>query len=132
MFEDNFIISDSEKLDALQDKFFVHINTALETEKDFYQFEFAASKKTARPLMNEAASKVKNLEAAILVEGNNQALELKIPLKSIQAVNSNAIRLNIGIMDHDRPENTKPSVMWWHPIWNSNGDYVGSSTFYKE
>jgi hypothetical protein len=22
-------------------------------------------------------------------------------------------RLNFGWMDHDRPENTKPSVLWW-------------------
>ena len=24
-------------------------------------------------------------------------------------------RLNVGMMDHDRPENTKPSVLWWRP-----------------
>ena len=24
-----------------------------------------------------------------------------------------SFRLNIGWMDHDRPENTKPSVLWW-------------------
>ena len=22
-------------------------------------------------------------------------------------------RLNVGWQDHDRPENTKPSVLWW-------------------
>jgi hypothetical protein len=24
-----------------------------------------------------------------------------------------SFRLNVGWMDHDRPENTKPSVLWW-------------------
>ena len=25
-------------------------------------------------------------------------------------------RMNVGFMDHDRPENTKPSVLWWRPL----------------
>ena len=81
--------------------------------------------------MNEIALKIKELDAAILDDANNQILELKVPLKSIQAEDVDAIRINIGIMDHDRPENTKPSVLWWRPLWNSDGDYEGSSTFYK-
>ena len=130
-FEDDHRISNKIQLTALQDKFFIHIDSSPQQTRIFYQLEFAAGKETALPLMNEIALKIKELDAAILDDANNQILELKVPLKSIQAEDVDAIRINIGIMDHDRPENTKPSVLWWRPLWNSDGDYEGSSTFYK-
>jgi len=61
-----------------------------------------------------------------------QILELAIPLnvvEDIQGENWTSIRLNFGWMDHDRPENTKPSVLWWRPVWGSDQDDAGMSVF---
>ena len=131
-FEDDLRISNKEQLNVLQDKFYLHIDTNSKKERSLYKFEFAAGEKINQPLMNDAALKIKDLEVAILVDGNNQTIELKVPLKSIEAEDAKAFRINVGVMDHDRPENTKPSVLWWRPLWDSDGDYEGSSTFYKE
>lgn len=45
---------------------------------------------------------------------------VSIPL---DLVPSERFRLNVGWMDHDRPENTKPSVLWLHPVWGSEPDW---------
>lgn len=56
----------------------------------------------------------------------NIVAELVFPLSAIQAkqgLNWSNIRLNIGWMDHDRPENTKPSMLWWRPVWGQSVDH---------
>ena len=40
-----------------------------------------------------------------------------------------SFRLNVGWMDHDRPENTKPSSLWWRPGWGFSSDFEGASIF---
>ncbi len=130
-FTDDKIILDKKQVNALQDKFYVHLSTSPSDNKNFYQLEFAASNDAKHPLMNIEAKKLKGLKAAIVNNFNDQVLELAIPLESILALKSDAIRINIGVMDQDHPENTKPSVLWWRPVWGSSLDYTGSSTFYK-
>lgn len=130
-FADDRLILDKKNIDALQDKFYVHLSSSPTNNKYFYKLEFAATDVSKHPLMNEEAKKLKGLKAAIVKNSNDQVLELAIPLTSIQALKSDYLRVNIGVMDHDRLENTKPSVIWWRPVWGSSGDYAGSSTFYK-
>ena len=130
-FADDRLILDKKNIDALQDKFYVQVSSFPSNNKYFYKLEFAATDVAKHPLMNEEARKLKGLKAAIVKNLNDQVLELAIPLKSIQSLKSDSIRINIGVMDHDRPENTKPSVLWWRPVWGSSEDYAGSSTFYK-
>ncbi|WP_432221118.1 metallophosphoesterase [Flavobacterium sp. TMP13] len=129
-FKDNLIISNTKKLEALQDKFYVHLNTK-PNAKEYYQLEFAAGDKINTPLMNAEAKKIKGLKAAITKSAAGEVLEISIPLESIDAVTADSIRVNIGIMDHDRPENTKPSVIWWRPMWDSKSTFDNSGTFYK-
>ncbi len=129
-FKDNLVISDTKNLQSLQDKFYVHINPEPKST-DYYQLEFAAGEKPNMPLMNTAAQNIKGLKAAITKRDDGEILEFSIPLGSIGAVKSESIKVNIGVMDHDRPENTKPSVLWWRPVWNSRESYKGSSQFYK-
>lgn len=129
-FKDNLIISNTKEIEALQDKFYVHLNTKPSAE-EFYQLEFAAGDKINAPLMNATAKKIKGLKAAVTKNNNEEILEFSVPLSSIAAVKSDRIRINIGIMDHDRPENTKPSVIWWRPMWDNNKNYKDSGTFYK-
>ena len=61
--------------------------------------------------------------------------ELAIPLHYIYREGKNtgsAFRLNIGVMDHDNPANTKPSVLWWRPKWDSKQNYTGSGIFFRK
>ena len=56
--------------------------------------------------------------------------EIAVPASYFaSAKESQAFRLNVGWMDHDRPENTKPSTLWWRPGWGFDADYEGSATF---
>ncbi|MEN9907251.1 MAG: hypothetical protein RLZZ540_392 [Bacteroidota bacterium] len=129
-FKDNLIISNTKKIEALQDKFYVHLNTK-PSSNDYYQLEFAAGDKINAPLMNVTAKKIKGIKAAITKSEDGEILEFSIPLASIDGVTSESIRINIGVMDHDRPENTKPSVIWWRPMWDNSSSYDYSGTFYK-
>lgn len=62
--------------------------------------------------------------------------ELAIPIHYIYNIEDkspgSAFRLNIGIMDHDNPANTKPSVLWWRPKWDSVQNYAGSGIFNRK
>ncbi|TDG37277.1 hypothetical protein EZJ43_03930 [Pedobacter changchengzhani] len=130
-FTDDKTILDKKKIDALQDKFYVHLSSSPLDNKNYFKLEFAATDNPTKPLMNEEAKKLMGLKVAVAQQLNNQVLELSIPLNSIKALNSDSIRVNIGVMDHDHPENTKPSVLWWRPVWDSLENYNGSATFYK-
>ncbi|MEC5165464.1 putative phosphodiesterase [Flavobacterium sp. PL11] len=129
-FEDNKIISDTKNLKSLQDKFYIHINGQPKST-DYYQLEFAKGDKSDSPLMSTSARQLKGLKASVTKNNEVEILEFSVPLNSINADQSSNIRVNIGIMDHDRPENTKPSVLWWRPVWNSNASYKESSLFYR-
>ncbi|MCG8372211.1 MAG: hypothetical protein MI700_01690, partial [Balneolales bacterium] len=125
-FFDQFLISDPENLSSRQDKFFLHIETEPATVH-FDQFEVALSGETMAPLTSS-----NNITAAILEQDANQILELKIPQEILEGGEiGESIRINIGIMDHDRPENTKPSVLWWRPVWGSISGYDKSGTFFR-
>jgi len=60
---------------------------------------------------------------------NNICAELKL-LRSALEQDMEKFRLNIAWMDHDNPANTKPSVLWWRPPWNSSLSYEGSGIFF--
>lgn len=123
-FFDQRLISDPDELSSHQDKFFIHLDSSSEGE-DSHHFEFAFSGDPLLPLSNSDT-----IESAVRIINGNQVLELKIPVDIYQeAIESEAIRINIGIMDHDRPENTKPSVLWWRPLWDSDQNYPESGMF---
>lgn len=76
-FQDNFNISDKEQLNSRQDKFYVHLDPSLQEKDNFYQLEFAAGNETQKPLMNEAAEKLKGLEAAVSLKNSNQNFRIE-------------------------------------------------------
>lgn len=91
----------AEDADALQDKFFVH-------------YMDANGKITERMLTGkDGLVKADGIEAATVFDLNG----------------GKSIRLNIGFMDHDNPLNTKPSILWWRPLWGSSGNYEKSGYF---
>lgn len=66
-------------------------------------------------------------------EGNTMRCEISVPKSSLQIDESTTgIRFNLAVMDHDRKENTKPSVLFWKPPWDSNSAYEGSGVFMRE
>ena len=80
------------------------------------------------------SSNLKNIKHQVSKTATGQILELSIPLDQFSPDSKTQlqkIRVNIGIMDHDRPENTKPSVLWWRPFWGSEADYGNSGIFIK-
>jgi len=54
--------------------------------------------------------------------------ELAVP-KRFLPHQKHGFRLNVAYMDHDNPDNVKPSVLYWRPQWGSSMDYVGSGMF---
>jgi hypothetical protein len=71
-------------------------------------------------------------EMSVTSNGDRHTLiaEIAVPASYFaSAKESQAFRLNVGWMDHDRPENTKPSTLWWRPGWGFDADYEGSATF---
>ncbi len=110
-----------------QDKFYVH----LDTQGKRFEIELAASGNANKPRIHWLKGSAKGLDAAITKTVKGQVLEMAIPLSELNVDKKlvEAIRINIGVMDHDRPENTKPSVLWWRPIWGSKDDYSESGVF---
>lgn len=63
-------------------------------------------------------------------DGTTLRVEVSIPKTSLQIDESTTgIRFNLAVMDHDRRENTKPSVLFWKPPWDSSLNYEGSGVF---
>lgn len=77
--------------DELQDKLMVRIRTA-------------AGETT---LAGVAGTATEN--AVVVSTANGLRAEFSLPL----AADDRTFHLNVGWLDHDRPENTKPSILWW-------------------
>ncbi len=109
-----------------QDKFYIHLDAGKRLE-----IELAASGNVKKPRINLLNGSAKGLNAAIVKTATSQVLEMSIPLSELKTDKEfpETIRVNIGVMDHDRPENTKPSVLWWRPVWDSESDYKESGVF---
>lgn len=109
-----------------QDKFYIH----LDAEGNSMEIELSASNNDKKPYVRWINGAAQKLDAAIVKTTTGQILEFSIPLKALyKSSKPKSVRINIGIMDHDRPENTKPSVLWWRPVWDSETDYKESGVF---
>lgn len=109
-----------------QDKFYVH----LDTQDKHFEIELAASENAKKPHVRYINGSSSALDAALVQTASGQVLELTLPLKAFyNRKKPDFIRINIGVMDHDRPENTKPSVLWWRPEWGTETEYLKSGVF---
>ncbi len=125
-FFDQKTIAKPDVLEERQDKFFVHLDTNLKDE------EYKILEISLGGMLK--SSNLKNIKHQVSKTATGQILELSIPLDQFSPDSKTQlqkIRVNIGIMDHDRPENTKPSVLWWRPVWGSEADYGNSGIFIK-
>src|SRR6056297_93890 len=139
-----------KNVESRQDKFYVRLNPyATENRQtDYparlfgfeavpdsfhYQIDIAQGETVQNPRIQTNSEKV-DVDAAMKsnMDTGEQILELAIPLNVVEDIEGESwtsIRLNFGWMDHDRPENTKPSVLWWRPVWGSDQDDAGMSVF---
>lgn len=122
---------DTSGIQERQDKFFIHIDNDLDPS-EYERIELAIGSKAESPLMNLEETSLRNLDVAIDGRSTIQIVEVAIPISELKVENNalEFIRINIGIMDHDRLENTKPSILWWRPIWGSDQDYENSGVFF--
>jgi hypothetical protein len=89
--------------DELQDKLFVQVRTSKEK------------------LMLEGITGTATESIAVRATASGLAGEFSFPLP----VEEKSFHLNVGWQDHDRPENTKPSVLWWRdPAMAEFGEFV--------
>lgn len=124
-FSDDHTILEKDVLKR-QDKFYVH----LDSNDKHFEIELAASNAVKKPNIHWIKGSSNGLDAAIAQTTSGQVLEMALPLQDLFGRKKpEFIRLNIGVMDHDRPENTKPSVLWWRPVWGSETDYKESGIF---
>ncbi|NBC27951.1 MAG: hypothetical protein GVY08_13890 [Bacteroidetes bacterium] len=148
---DDKLIIGSETGDR-QDKFFIRLNPFAEENRKtvypsrlfgfepvpgtyHYQVDIAQAASVDSPNIRVNSENM-TVDAAMSSSRatGEQQLEVSIPIsviEDIQGKDWDSIRLNFGWMDHDRPENTKPSVLWWRPVWGSDQDAAGMSVFKK-
>jgi 3',5'-cyclic AMP phosphodiesterase CpdA len=68
------------------------------------------------------------MKTACVTDENSITLECAIPIK-MSNPEGKQFRMNAAFEDHDNPNNTKPSVLFWRPKWNTGKDYKDSGLF---
>lgn len=121
-FDDKLITRDDPL--ALQDKLFIQFIDNTSGDKNNYGYWQLASSGHITNLSQNTPNRY-TLKADIHTEGNSLVASVVIPIEK----NTNMFRLNVGFMDHDNSLNTKPSVLWWKPVWGSETDYTDSGIF---
>ncbi|MBK1880602.1 metallophosphoesterase [Pelagicoccus mobilis] len=71
------------------------------------------------------------LKGKVAWKRSGRGLNLRVMLPyDILGIEPNGVdpsfRFNLRYLDHDRPENEKPSRLYWHPAWNSAENFEGS------
>jgi hypothetical protein len=141
-YDDKLIIPSLDQRHDRQDQFFIQLDPNPGASKPalpnrlygremvpadhHLQIIVAPGRDPLKPIVETNNSKV-NIKAALRVDSiqNRMIAEVAIPIEYIineQGKDWSEIRINIGWMDHDRPENTKPSVLWWRPVWGKSLD----------
>ncbi|CDF80783.1 beta-galactosidase [Formosa agariphila KMM 3901] len=114
-----------------QDKFYVNLNSS----KQQIKLEFIKNSKSSSPFIIWNEGQSKNIDAILKQNSNELILEFSLPLKDIfdkKMEDMDWLRVNIGVMDHDQMENTKPSILWWRPLNTSPLNYKDNGKFYIE
>jgi hypothetical protein len=152
-FDDKLIIPSIHERHDRQDQFFIQIDPKpgaadkpvlpnrlygreMVSSDHHLQIIVAPGADPLNPIVETNDQKI-NIKAALRVDplNNRMTVEVAVPIDyitNIQGKDWSDIRINIGWMDHDRPENTKPSVLWWRPVWGKNQDQPGFGVFKQE
>jgi len=121
--DEKVILSSKNQAKDLQDKLMIHLNTDSAKVYEYNTITVAHSIGKSKTLIDTDIPKSFSVHAKTEQVNSNTRYEIAIPLKFIekqQGKNWQKLRINIGWMDHDRPENTKPSVLWWRPLFTES------------
>ncbi len=148
--DDRLLGIKSDSLVAHQDQFFIHLDESGNSRNpvipdrlygsDWVDASYFLQLRVA-PGLNPGEAVVQSNNTDLQISAGATVdevdgvirVEVAIPLAYLSQGNStsSSFRFNVGWMDHDRPENTKPSILWWRPVWGKSVDFEGSGTFRK-
>lgn len=123
-------------LEADDDRFLFQDNPLSDSFTLFLDANGTISEIEIRPSNDgsfELNTELKGVKAAQTIDERLLRVELAIPKKSIALKKANTpLRVNVRYLDHDRPQNQKPSRLYWKPAWESNEDFDGSGLFLRK
>lgn len=122
---DDCLILDSEDPRKLQDKFFVKIASA-EGEQLNNAMQIICI--DGNVFVDDKFQKLTKIKGTVSHSEGKLNAKLIIP-KSLLGNEYHRIRLNVGFMDHDNKLNTKPSVLWWNTLWQTEQENNHSGIF---
>jgi hypothetical protein len=145
--DERSILPSRERFSTHQDQFYVNLDANAPTKRrndiperlygtqmigpEYHlQVRVAPGVRANRPLLETNDPSVRVIATSAFDESAGRYdTRVSIPLSYItktQGRDWSSIRLNVGWMDHDRPENTKPSILWLRPVWGKAEDWSGS------
>ena len=150
--DDRLILSDTDVLEERQDQFFIHLNrntgiggtaslpyrlyNQMAVDPETFLQITMGSVATGETVVSTNDPKVMVFgKKQITTSGGKSVLTAEVAISrayfesELQGPEDLSFRLNVGWMDHDRPENTKPSTLWWRPGWGFSSDFEGVSIF---
>ena len=142
--DDRSILPSRERFSTHQDQFYVNLDANSPEKRRFnlterlygtqmigseyhLQVRVAPGSRDNRPLLETNDPTVRVMATSIYTESEGRYdTRVSIPLSYIT---HSTFRLNVGWMDHDRPENTKPSILWLRPVWGKSDDWSGAGVW---
>lgn len=122
--DERSILPSRERFSTHQDQFYVHLDAGATSP---LKIRVAPGTRDNRPLLERSDASVRvNATSTYSETEGRYDTRVSIPLSYIT---TSTIRLNVGWMDHDRPENTKPSILWLRPLWGTSEDWSGSGVW---
>ncbi len=122
--DERAILPSRERFSTHQDQFYVHLDAG---SAQPLTIRVAPGIRANRPLLEVSHATVRVTATSSYTESEGRYdTRVSIPLSHITTP---TIRLNVGWMDHDRPENTKPSILWLRPLWGTPEDWSGSGVW---
>jgi len=128
---DDRILPGSSDMTAPQDRFTIYLAPLSGDDDHILIIELAADPHGHFNIRHSGVTNDIEIRSAGKFTDHTFSAELAIP-GAILRSGSEKFRLNVAYMDHDNPDNVKPSVLYWRPRWDSSADYAGSGTFVWE
>ncbi len=124
---DERIVAGSALMTDPQDRFTISLLRP-ETRSEHMTIQVAALPQDRLAVSCGENDKSVAIKSAGIFSGHTFSVELAIPHNTF-GQQQKKFRMNVAYMDHDNPNNVKPSVLYWRPRWGSPGDYADSGTF---